>query len=193
EDEVDSLKYNLLHHSLKHVIKHGWSKEAISLGASDCQMSPMAHGLLKNGEFILVDHFYKSANEELRDYLQQRNKKLYVDLSLIVYALKFRLQLITPYIHVWPEAMALMSRPFNASRSVRNLAEMLDDVWWYAGDVSTDFSWYTKRATLACIYKSSELSLITDRSPNFEETWMFMERRFLDANLFTKCSKQVGW
>merc|ERR1712071_677893 len=43
----------------------------------------------------------------------------------------------------------------------------------YAGDTSVDFSWYAKRAALAGVYKSTELSMIQDQSPDFEDTWQF--------------------
>ena len=32
---------------------------------------------------------------------------------------------------------------------------MVDDIWYWAGDRSTDFNWYTKRALLAGIYTST--------------------------------------
>lgn len=39
------------------------------------------------------------------------------------------------------------------------LAELVDEIWHQAGDFSTDFSWYTKRALLAWVYASCELYL----------------------------------
>jgi ubiquinone biosynthesis protein COQ9 len=54
----------------------------------------------------------------------------------------------------------------------------VDDVWYLAGDVSVDPSWYTKRASLSAIYVSAELFMTDDRSPGFEETKAFLRRRF---------------
>ena len=47
---------------------------------------------------------------------------------------------------------------------MNNLQELVDDIWFYAGDRSVDFSWYTKRALLACVYKSTEFYMLQDES-----------------------------
>ena len=50
-----------------------------------------------------------------------------------------------------------------------------------AGDSATDFSFYTKRATLAGIYGATLLYWLEDRSPGFAETRVFLDRRLVDA------------
>ena len=51
--------------------------------------------------------------------------------------------------------MALKAFPSNAPTALENLGLMVDDIWYCAGDRSTDFNWYTKRALLATIYSST--------------------------------------
>ena len=51
--------------------------------------------------------------------------------------------------------MALKAFPTNAPTALENLALMVDDMWYHAGDRSTDFGWYTKRGLLATIYCSA--------------------------------------
>lgn len=53
----------------------------------------------------------------------------------------------------WHQAMALLAHPNAAADALRSLAQLVDDVWYLAGDKSYDTSWYTKRASLAFIYK----------------------------------------
>lgn len=51
------------------------------------------------------------------------------------------------------------------------------------------FSWYSKRALLAAIYKSTELSMIQDRSEDFIDTWEFLDRRIegvMKKNVFVQ-------
>ena len=80
---------------------------------------------------------------------------------------------------------------------------MLDDIWHYAGDRSTDFNWYTKRGILAAVYCSTgrwacacchgyirffptpELYMTQDNSVDFQDTWSFMARRFEDTKRIT--------
>lgn len=51
--------------------------------------------------------------------------------------------------------MAVKAFPLNIPSALENLALLVDDIWYYAGDRSTDFNWYTKRALLAALYSST--------------------------------------
>ncbi|GCC18494.1 hypothetical protein chiPu_0022368 [Chiloscyllium punctatum] len=68
---------------------------------------------------------------------------------------------------------------------------MVDEIWYYAGDRSIDSSWYTKRAILAGIYNTTELVLLQDSSPDYEDTWNFLENRVHDATNMAHSAKQV--
>ena len=60
-----------------------------------------------------------------------------------------------------------------------------------AGDTSTDFNFYTKRATLAGVYSSTLLYWLNDRSPGAEQTWSFLDRRIDDVMKIEKLKSQV--
>lgn len=63
------------------------------------------------------------------------------------------------------QALALLSQPANAPAALKLLTQLLDSIWYAAGDTATDASWYTKRAALASVYLSTELYMLTDYSP----------------------------
>ena len=52
-------------------------------------------------------------------------------------------------------------------------------------------NWYTKRLTLAGIYKSTELFMIQDKSENFRDTYQFLDNRFNDLANFNQMKNQV--
>jgi ubiquinone biosynthesis protein COQ9 len=56
------------------------------------------------------------------------------------------------------------------------LYRTVDAIWYAAGDTSTDFNFYTKRATLAGVYSSTLLYWLNDRSEGSEATWSFLDR-----------------
>jgi ubiquinone biosynthesis protein COQ9 len=64
-------------------------------------------------------------------------------------------------------------------------------MWYAAGDTSTDFNFYTKRATLAGVYSSTLLYWLNDRSPGSEATWGFLDRRIDDVMKIEKLKAQV--
>ncbi len=88
-------------------------------------------------------------------------------------------------------ALALLSLPFNAGLALKLLYKTADAMWYAAGDTSTDFNFYTKRATLAGVYSSTLLYWLNDRSPGSEATWGFLDRRIDDVMKIEKLKAQV--
>jgi ubiquinone biosynthesis protein COQ9 len=70
-----------------------------------------------------------------------------------------------------------MSLLENIPASLKELNALSDEMWYLAGDTSVDFSYYTKRASLAAVYASSELFMTTDTSRDFAQTEEFLDRR----------------
>jgi len=83
-------------------------------------------------------------------------------------------------------ALALLALPFNAPLAAKLLYRTIDAMWYAAGDTSTDFNFYTKRATLAAVYSSTLLYWLNDRSPGGEATWGFLDRRIDNVMQFEK-------
>ena len=74
-----------------------------------------------------------------------------------------------------------MSLLGNIPASLGELNALSDEIWFLAGDTSVDTSWYTKRASLAVIYASSELFMTTDSTKDFDATEEFLDRRLSDV------------
>jgi ubiquinone biosynthesis protein COQ9 len=53
-------------------------------------------------------------------------------------------------------------------------------MWAAAGDTSADFSWYTRRATLAGVYGATLAFWMQDDTPGFPATRAFLDRRLAD-------------
>lgn len=91
-------------------------------------------------------------------------------------------------------ALVLLALPFNAPLGLKLLYRTVDAMWYAAGDVSTDFNFYTKRATLAGVYSSTLLYWLNDRSAGSEATWGFLDRRLEDVMKFEKFkSRAKAW
>ena len=77
-------------------------------------------------------------------------------------------------------AVAILALPANAALGTRILARTADTIWRAAGDRSTDFSWYTRRATLGAIHGATVLyALGAGRTEG--EIEAFLDRRLLRA------------
>ena len=73
-------------------------------------------------------------------------------------------------------ALAILSLPVHARAAARITARTVDSIWHASGDSSADFSWYTKRATLAAIWGATLLFWLADMSGG-EATEAFLDRR----------------
>ena len=62
-------------------------------------------------------------------------------------------------------------------------------MWRIAGDKSTDFSFYTRRISLATVYTSTLLFWLNDESNDNVETEFFLDRRLRDINKISSFKK----
>lgn len=57
----------------------------------------------------------------------------------------------------------------------------------------SQMKWYTRRAALTGIFNTTELVMVQDSSPDFEETWAFLDNRIKDVVNMANTAKQVNW
>jgi len=186
-----STRTELLRGALEHVPRHGWSDAALVASASHRSLSPAVVGLCPRGPVELVEHFVEQSNRELALALAARSGELgaMAPRDVLRLAVRLRLEMLTPVLNTWPQALLLQGLPPNAPRALSQAALMLDEVWRAAGDRSTDHGWYVKRALLAGVYGSTELFMVADMSPACRDTWAFLDRR-LDDSL--ACAGAIG-
>ncbi|CAF0705092.1 unnamed protein product [Brachionus calyciflorus] len=188
-ENEESVEEIILKNALKFVPEYGFTTEAISKGAMEVGLSSAAKGIFNNGAFDLIDFFYKHSNKNLEAYLENliQEGKIKRKNELIRSAIVYRLTLIQPYIKHWPQAMAIQTFiPSNALVSIENLLKLCDQIWHQVGDNSIDINWYTKRLTLAAVYKTTELFMIQDKSENFKDTYEFLDNRLKDLGTFNQ-------
>lgn len=167
-----------------HVPKTGWTVDSLTAGAASCGLSPMAHGLLQAGPIELVEHFSASCNERLTTEMSKRATELEgleVHNRLIV-AMQVRLRMVAPYAATWPQALALRTVPANLPRTMQDghdvALQLLDACGAEAREpiVPQPIDPIAKVVAVAAIYGAAELHLTTDGSPEFSDTWTFVER-----------------
>ncbi|CAK9803279.1 Ubiquinone biosynthesis protein COQ9, mitochondrial [Anthophora plagiata] len=194
EEYEKNIKSKILDASLKYVHDLGWSQQAISAGAESIGYPGVIHGLFPNRGADLVQYFYLTCNKELNKILKEQSEAIEGNSALekntlelqVRDAVETRLRMVIPYKKTWPQALALMSLPPNAPKSLANLLTLVDDICYYAGDRSVDINWYTRRVVLAGIYKTTELYMLQDSSEDHKKTWCFLERRINDATQIHK-------
>lgn len=194
----EQLQARILTAALEFVPLHGWSMEAIAAGAESLGLSSASTGMFDQGAGDLVLHFIARCNAQLTESLAEQHNQVQLGQAepkktadFIRDAVETRLRMHIPYIETWPQAMSLLLLPHNIPDSLKHLSTLVDDIWYYAGDRSTDMNWYTKRAALTGIYNTTELVMIQDSSPDFQDTWTFLDNRIQDVVNMATTAKQV--
>ncbi|MDP9056450.1 MAG: COQ9 family protein [Pseudomonadota bacterium] len=103
----------------------------------------------------------------------------------------FRLDAVGQAEEALRRALAIMAMPRNVAQSLALGWHSADGMWRLAGDTATDFSHYSKRATLSAIYASTLLIFVDDHSEAKAETLAFLDRRIDDVMRFEKA--KAGW
>lgn len=170
----------------------GWTRTAMAAAERALKLMPgEAQRLFPGGPIQGLAHFSERA--DLRT-VSDMEKEGVVDLKIrdrIKAAVRIRLERHGLPHEATRRALALLSLPFHAGVGLRLLYRTVDAMWYAAGDTSTDFNFYTKRATLAGVYSSTLLYWLSDRSPGAEATWAFLDRRIDDVMKIEKLKSQV--
>ncbi|ELW66196.1 DNA-directed RNA polymerase II subunit RPB3 [Tupaia chinensis] len=197
-ESEEQLQHRILTAALEFVPAHGWTAEAIAEGAQSLGLSSASASMFGSDGSELILHFVTQCNAQLTRVLEEQQKLVQLGQAekkktdqFLRDAVETRLRMLIPYIEHWPRALSILMLPHNIPPSLNLLTSMVDDMWHYAGDQSTDFNWYTRRAVLAGIYNTTELVMMQDSSPDFEDTWRFLENRINDAMNMGHTAKQV--
>jgi len=199
-DREEEIKLELLDASLKQVMRYGWSKDAVRAAAEELGRPSVVAGLVKGGGAELVLHHVAVCNEQLNMWMEkevarQREAGGKIKVGKFVReAVVQRLSMNGEYVRAdrWAEALALTAVPPHCEGALKGMQTLCDDIWYHAGDISTDYNWYTKRITLAAVYGATEVFMLQDRSANFEETWAFLDRRLGDLQAAPSLAQVPG-
>ncbi|MEG3168910.1 COQ9 family protein [Sphingomonas sp. LB3N6] len=83
-------------------------------------------------------------------------------------------------------AVAILALPQNVAKATRLGWRTVDTIWRAAGDVSTDYNYYTKRTILLSVYASTITVFLDDESEGLAETRAFLGRRINGIMRFEK-------
>ena len=102
-----------------------------------------------------------------------------------------RLTLCNKYKEAVRSSISITALPNHSKKSINILYRTCNNIWRMSGDKSTDFSYYTKRISLAAIYTSTLLFWLNDNSLDQEETDNFLKRRLSDISMIGKIKKPI--
>lgn len=188
------LRDNLVMAALPHVVFDGWSAKALAEAARDEGVdATLPERAFPGGPVAAVEHFIDMADRVMLADLANLSAGLETMRvpDRIFTAIKLRLDRWGHHKEAIRRATALLALPTNTTAAARTTLGTVDCIWRAAGDVSHDFSWYTKRATLTAVYTATMLYWLDDGSDDNAETLNFLKRRLGDVGRITQTRKRV--
>jgi ubiquinone biosynthesis protein COQ9 len=83
-------------------------------------------------------------------------------------------------------ALAILALPQNLAKATRLGWRTVDTIWRAAGDIATDYNYYTKRTILLGVYASTITVFLDDESEGLADTRAFLGRRINGIMQFEK-------
>ncbi|WP_142847382.1 COQ9 family protein [Telmatospirillum sp. J64-1] len=183
----------LLLATLPHVPFDGWTPKAMREGARSLgQDRTLPERLFPGGVVEMVDHFSDYADRLMVEDLALETAEEMRLRDRIKTVIRLRLERWAPEREAVRRAATLLALPQNAPVALRATYRTVDTMWYAVGDRSVDFSFYTKRASLAAVFSSTLLYWMEDQSEGFEETWGFLDRRLEDIMRIPKIKAKIN-
>jgi ubiquinone biosynthesis protein COQ9 len=190
---AESQRAALIEAMLPEVAFDGWSRPALRAAARRIGMpASEALALFPGGTADLVACFSRWADLRMLDRLETQTLDPLHLPERIALAVITRLEIVGPCREAVRRALSLLSLPQHTPLGLGLLYQTVDDIWWAAGDRATDFSFYTKRMTLAGIYAATVFYWLEDSSEDFADTRAFLNRRLDGVARLGRMRQQLG-
>ena len=189
----DALREEILLAALPHVPFDGWGQAALNRGAADAgHDDATARRLFQGGAAEMIACHSRYADRIMLKALDTCDLDAMKVRERIITAVRTRLEQNSAHREAVRRGLSLLALPQHAPLAARLLYRTVDAMWCAAGDTSTDYNFYSKRALLAGVYSATLLYWLNDKSEGYEATWAFLERRVADVLKVPKVMAQAG-
>ncbi|MDC1375882.1 COQ9 family protein [bacterium] len=194
----NNTKFDLVRAMLIHVPFDGWTWTAMENAMVDIEFEKnkvankrmdICKDLFKNGAIDFIDVFSEIIDIEVKNNYNKLDTKPQRIPEKIKKIILMRLSLCNKYKEAVRSSLSITALPNNSKRSIKILYRTCNYIWRMSGDQSTDFSFYTKRISLATIYTSTLLFWLNNQSVDDGTTEHFLDRRLNDISKISKFKK----
>jgi ubiquinone biosynthesis protein COQ9 len=187
------LRRAILEGALPRLAEDGFSEKTLNYAAAAAEVDAATLArLFPRGGQDLVEAFSEWVDDQMDAALKDTPLSEMKIRERIKAAVNARIAALRPHKEAARRAAAFLSLPQNAGVALKVLYRTVDHMWRAAGDTSTDFNFYTKRAILAGVYSSTVLRWFSDNSEGEKATFEFLDARIENVMQFEKFKAEVN-
>ena len=191
-DDAD-LQRAVIEAALPRLAADGFTEKTLNYAAASADVDAgTLVRLFPRGTQDLVEAFSEWADKQMDAALRNAPLSEMKIRARIKAAVNARIAALRPHKEAARRAAAFLSLPQNAALAASMLWRTADRMWRAAGDTSTDFNFYTKRAILMGVYSSTLLRWFTDESEDEKDTSEFLDARIENVMRFEKFKAEVN-
>jgi ubiquinone biosynthesis protein COQ9 len=184
---LDELRLALAPKVPANAVFDGWSDKALAMAAAELGIpAGRAKLCFPGGAPDMIAAWFDSIDRDMAAAFPLERIETMKIRERIRALVMFRIESAEPNKEALRRAIAILAQPQNVPLASKLGWSAADRMWRIAGDTSTDFSHYSKRAILMGVYGSTSLIFLDDESEGLAETRAFLDRRIDDVMRFEK-------
>lgn len=189
---LDELRDALAERLPAHAVFEGWTDKALAEAAEELGVPADRAALcFPKGSVDMIDAWFAAIDRAMATRLAAENVTALKIRERIRTAVIARIEIAARHPDALRRALTALARPDHTVRAARLGWRAADAMWRAAGDISTDFAWYSKRTTLSALYAATLLAWMDDDSEDFADTRAFLDRRIDDVMRFEKFKARI--
>lgn len=164
-----------------------WSSSILESSERDCNFKSGYSLLLFPDSVSNVFDFTEDfLDQEMVKYLQSSECGTLNIRAKIAFAINVRMMLLVNQC-VYQKSFTYIMNPKNVELLSRSIWRTCSKIWYFAGDKSVDFNYYSKRSLLFYVYISAMKHYVNDDSLGYRETLEYI------SNLLDQIVKTMGF
>lgn len=178
--------------ALKHVPFEGWTAKSLRLGVKDLDMPEGAEELhFPGGPLDVISFWSEECDREMFNAMAETDLKSLRIRDRVTLGVVLRLEAIGRHDEAGRRALTRLALPDAIGLAPKLIWNTSDAIWRALNDPSTDFNYYTKRATLSGVVSSTMPVWLGDTSDEKKEARAFLDRRVDNVMQIEKVKSKV--
>lgn len=175
---VEAIQRDILLKSLPHIPFDGWTRALFDRAEQESQYSKeLVDAAFPNQVRDLVICFARYMDEQMLVQLQLVDTGDMRVRDKITLGVQTRLNILENYREAERLAVGFWAMPSQSRHGLKSLWQTSDAIWNFAGDTATDYNRYTKRGLLSGVISKVTFYWLSDTSPDYQETSIFLDRQ----------------
>ena len=173
----DAIRDRVLIEALGEIPQDGFSEMTLANAATRAGIAKRElQDAFPKGPASLVEAFSDWADRRMTEIMAEGTSEQRLR-DRVASAVRTRIEVVAPHKEAARRAAGFLAAPQHAPLAAKLTMRTVDAMWRAAGDTSSDFSYYTKRALLTAVYGSTLAYWFSDASEGHSATWTFLGNR----------------